>query len=688
MTSIIDADDAGITEMRLGLMDHGFVEPRIIARGGTSIVWAAEEPTLSRTVAIKVGVTSQTAISAESRLLAKLTSHEGIVEVHRSGEVGGGRPFIVLEHCPGGSVAAYLRERGPLSPGLAIAICRGIAAALDTMHSLDEPVLHLDIKPSNLLVTRWGSVKLADFGIALTARDAIASAFSPAHAAPEQLTRQPVSPATDLYSLASVLHELIVGEPPFGRMSNDEIIAAKQSAGRPPLDSPRIGPELRRFLMTYLDHDPTLRLPGNARGFEKELEVLAASVRATGIAPRLAVIADPEQVDDITVDVIPPVLPAHIVIDDDEQTPAPSSESHNLTPAVADDEAIRTDRHERGEASANGVATSASPPGPRHLSGGGARIVRPTGLSDSPPTAESRRSRHRGSTDSTRLKPSANASDRRDALFRSIKFGGLAVAIVGAVIALASMRGPSTVSKVERALSAPLNDPLTVADGGSPLALTPIGGGEFAIEATQDLGDDWILQVTEWVLDPVSGVPVRTPTSTAAIADPERSSAATTKTVSEVRVFHGRSAAATLALDPTVMTCVMPQTLVDDPGASTSTTRGATCLPSGPPVSRTMTPKMSAQGGTKPGTAVEFDLASIDAVQRDVLVEWSDNRVVRTSAVTTDTVTVIGTESTCVSIVSGNAFQPLPTLRIGSTTSVQGVAQSERVCPWSEAADR
>ena len=101
MTNIIDADDAGITEMRLGLMDHGFVEPRIIARGGTSIVWAAEEPTLSRTVAIKVGVTSKTAIGAESRLLAKLTSHEGIVEVHRSGEVGGGRPFIVLEHCPG-----------------------------------------------------------------------------------------------------------------------------------------------------------------------------------------------------------------------------------------------------------------------------------------------------------------------------------------------------------------------------------------------------------------------------------------------------------------------------------------------------------------------------------------------------------------------------------------------------------
>ena len=48
MTSIIDADDAGITEMRLGLMDHGFVEPRIIARGGTSIVWASRTPPVSR----------------------------------------------------------------------------------------------------------------------------------------------------------------------------------------------------------------------------------------------------------------------------------------------------------------------------------------------------------------------------------------------------------------------------------------------------------------------------------------------------------------------------------------------------------------------------------------------------------------------------------------------------------------
>jgi serine/threonine protein kinase len=190
----------------------------VLGEGSMCRVYRAYDPREARDVAVKV-------------LKAPLATDPGIVErFRREGAAGrrlghpalvdlldAGPGYLVQELVEGESLAARLRRRGPIGPEDALPILAAVAEALDHVHS--RAVVHRDVKPSNVLLPLGGAAKLADFGIARLGWAPITRAGevmgSPAYMAPEQLRRGLVHPASDLYSLAVVAHEMLTGARPF-----------------------------------------------------------------------------------------------------------------------------------------------------------------------------------------------------------------------------------------------------------------------------------------------------------------------------------------------------------------------------------------------------------------------------------------------------------------------------------------
>lgn len=194
-----------------------------VGAGGMATVWKARDVVLGRMVAIKrlsphlrSDRSAITAFAKEARAAARL-SHSGIVTVYDTGSDDDG-PYIVLELIEGKSLADRLSESGALPPAEVAAIVQQAAEALDHAHA--NGVIHRDVKPSNLILDDEGHVQLTDFGIARVADEATTSDGASllgtiAYMAPELLEGQPASPASDVYSLAAVTHEMLTGRPPY-----------------------------------------------------------------------------------------------------------------------------------------------------------------------------------------------------------------------------------------------------------------------------------------------------------------------------------------------------------------------------------------------------------------------------------------------------------------------------------------
>lgn len=160
---------------------------------------------------------------AEAQLVQRL-SHGNIVQVFDFG-VDAGAPFVVMEHVDGVPLAALLadaRARGGVEPAAALHVAESLCAALDYAHTAvddeDRPLglVHRDVTPANVLVSREGLVKLTDFGIALLASGsgAAADAGTPGYAAPEQLAGAAVDRRADVYALGKILEELAAALSP------------------------------------------------------------------------------------------------------------------------------------------------------------------------------------------------------------------------------------------------------------------------------------------------------------------------------------------------------------------------------------------------------------------------------------------------------------------------------------------
>ncbi len=209
---------------------YQIVEP--LGQGGMGSVYLAERLPDELEVAVKIvrpehagNATVHERFLREVRHTTSISSPH-VVRILDTGMSQDGRAFLVMERLEGESLTERLRRPPPLTPLEALHVARDVALALDAAHSTG--VIHRDLKPDNIFLCRDGTVKVVDFGIAKAfvqeinhrvAEPSLTEAHrvvgTPVYMSPEVITKEGLSPASDLYSLGVILYEMMVDEPPF-----------------------------------------------------------------------------------------------------------------------------------------------------------------------------------------------------------------------------------------------------------------------------------------------------------------------------------------------------------------------------------------------------------------------------------------------------------------------------------------
>ena len=230
-----------------------------IGAGGMSTVYRAFDPTLERSVAIKLMHRDMSAdadqlerFRREARAVARL-SHPHVVTVIDAGE-DDGTPFIVLEYVEGETLKERIRRLGRLPVAEAVAYAIEIGRALSAAHA--ERLVHRDVKPQNVLIDPEGRAKVTDFGIArsleahgLTAPGRVLGTTD--YVSPEQALGHDVTEQSDVYSLGIVLYEMLAGEVPF-KADTQVAVAMKHVQDRLP-DVQKLRPEISSALAAVIE---------------------------------------------------------------------------------------------------------------------------------------------------------------------------------------------------------------------------------------------------------------------------------------------------------------------------------------------------------------------------------------------------------------------------------------------------
>ena len=192
---------------------------RRVGAGGMSEVWLAHDLELERTVAVKLlaADADPARFEREARAVGAL-SHTNICALYDYGRGASGRPFMVLEYLPGGSLDDRLAADRPLPDGETHRVAAEIAAGL--AHAHRRGIVHRDLKPANVLFDGEGRAKIADFGIAhvggatgLTEAGTVLG--TAAYISPEQAAGEPATPASDVYAFGVILFRMLTGRLPF-----------------------------------------------------------------------------------------------------------------------------------------------------------------------------------------------------------------------------------------------------------------------------------------------------------------------------------------------------------------------------------------------------------------------------------------------------------------------------------------
>jgi predicted Ser/Thr protein kinase len=284
-----------VAEDRIGAQLAGYRIERVLGRGGMSVVYLAHDLRLKRNVALKLLAPElaedegfRTRFLRESQLAASL-DHPNVVPVYEAGEADG-LLYIAMRYVPGTDLKALLRTEGVLDPERALTLVGQVATALDAAH--ERGLVHRDVKPSNVLLTgRPGKEHcyLADFGLSTTASDrSIADARQIVgtidYVAPEQIRGAELDGRADVYSLACLLYECLVGEVPFRRTSDVAVIYAHLEE-HPPKASER-APALPAAVDAVLERG-TAKLPDERWETCAELVDGARSALGDGAALRV-----------------------------------------------------------------------------------------------------------------------------------------------------------------------------------------------------------------------------------------------------------------------------------------------------------------------------------------------------------------------------------------------------------------
>ncbi len=240
--NFLEARPFALDRAALGLHDGGELAPgaildecrvvRFLGQGGMGEVYLAQDTKLERLVAVKLlkrsfdDATSLRRFRHERRVLAGLT-HPNIARLYGGGTTAEGRSYLVMEYAEGERLDKFCEAAG-LGITARLALFRKVCAAVFYAHQ--NLVVHRDLKPANIRVTAEGEPKLLDFGIAkllepegtttakLDATVTMQGAMTPEYASPEQLKGEPITTASDVYSLGVVLFELLTGQRPFGHL--------------------------------------------------------------------------------------------------------------------------------------------------------------------------------------------------------------------------------------------------------------------------------------------------------------------------------------------------------------------------------------------------------------------------------------------------------------------------------------
>ena len=242
----------------------------VLGRGGFATVYAGEQLSLMRPVAVKVDSRmlhderNRRRFQREMSAASRISGHPHAVSLIDAGVLGDGRPYLVMERCDGGSLVDVLDD-GPLMAADAARIVEAVSSALGAAHAAG--VLHRDIKPANILIDAYGAPRLSDFGIAAIEHDDRAASvtletLTPEFAPPEAFQLAAPLPSGDVWSMGAVLLSLLTGRSPrshsSGRpLSLPEIVASLSV----PVETsdPRIPAPLRGVLDRSMDPDPARR---------------------------------------------------------------------------------------------------------------------------------------------------------------------------------------------------------------------------------------------------------------------------------------------------------------------------------------------------------------------------------------------------------------------------------------------
>lgn len=313
MTPVANASLTAAEDPLIGrvLNDRYQIETRL-DQGGMGTVYRGTNLTLNTPVALKVitGRLSQSEAAQErfryEARAAASVQHRNAVKVLDFGQSPDGLIYFVMELLEGRSLRDLINEQAPFDAARAVSLMLKIASAVAAAH--EAGLIHRDLKPANVFIAQQpyapATVKVIDFGIAQMVFDAQRVenvspkpepplAGTPRYMSPEQCAGQNLTPASDVYSLGTVLYEMLAGTTPFSADTPQEY-AAKHATEIPrqPTDFNGNIPEpLAEFVLRSLAKDPALR-PPDANLFGEELrdlaELLGLETAFDGVGPTLA----------------------------------------------------------------------------------------------------------------------------------------------------------------------------------------------------------------------------------------------------------------------------------------------------------------------------------------------------------------------------------------------------------------
>ena len=221
-------------ESRVGSRIGRYHLMRLLGKGGMGEVYEAQDTVKDRIVALKLLPESVSHDPVFRKRLQREAHSAGrlqephVVPIHDYGEIDG-LLYVDMRMINGTDLRKMLKRFGPIAPARAVAIVRQVASALDAAH--EAGVIHRDVKPENILITRDDFVYLVDFGIANAATDERLTELGTAvgtyaYMAPERFTNDEVTYRADIYALTCVLHECLVGSQPYPGDSVSVLITA------------------------------------------------------------------------------------------------------------------------------------------------------------------------------------------------------------------------------------------------------------------------------------------------------------------------------------------------------------------------------------------------------------------------------------------------------------------------------